>query len=158
VERTLEPITAIVTALALGAAAGIKDVAKSAVKDGYSSLKKLVKARYTHVDVDLLEKDPKSKARRKVVEEDLAKTGAAKDRELLDAAHRLLRLVLENEPSMAGVIGVDLKHVETASLSISDVVASGAGVKLQHVESGGDINISKVRAGFEVEPISRKKK
>jgi hypothetical protein len=38
----LEPITAIVTALALGAASGFKEIAAQSVKDAYAGLKALV--------------------------------------------------------------------------------------------------------------------
>jgi hypothetical protein len=38
----MDPITLIVTALAAGAALGVKDAASSAVKDAYAGLKALV--------------------------------------------------------------------------------------------------------------------
>jgi hypothetical protein len=42
----MDPITLIVTALAAGAALGVKDAASTAVKDGYNGLKALVKKRF----------------------------------------------------------------------------------------------------------------
>ena len=41
----MDPITLIVTALAAGAALGVKDAASSAVKDAYAGLKALVSKR-----------------------------------------------------------------------------------------------------------------
>ena len=41
----MDPITLIVTALAAGAALGLKDTASSAIKDAYQGLKTLVKKR-----------------------------------------------------------------------------------------------------------------
>src|SRR5262247_627540 len=42
----MDPITLIVTALAAGAALGVKDTASAAVKDAYEGLKALVKKRF----------------------------------------------------------------------------------------------------------------
>jgi hypothetical protein len=72
-----------VTALAGGAAAALKPTVEQAIKDGYSALKTLIKGKYTQVNVDVLEQDPASESRRTMVKEDLAKTKAATDAELL---------------------------------------------------------------------------
>ena len=46
-ENVMEPvITTIAAAVALGAAAGIKDTASKAVVDAYAGLKKLIQDRY----------------------------------------------------------------------------------------------------------------
>jgi hypothetical protein len=42
----MDPVTLIVTALAAGAALGVKDTASAAVKDAYEGLKALVKRRF----------------------------------------------------------------------------------------------------------------
>jgi len=59
----MEPITAIVTALALGAAAGLKPIAEQAIKDSYAALKALITRKYAGVNVDLLEQNPASEGR-----------------------------------------------------------------------------------------------
>jgi hypothetical protein len=145
----VEPISAIVMSLALGAGAiAGKEMINAIVKDAYGALKGLVKSRYPNVSVDQLEQAPESKNRRAVVEEDLTTCGAAQDRELLAAAHNFLGLIQSHVPGAAAAIGVDLKDVSTANLHLADIVASGTGVKLERVSSTGDIDIRGVHAGI----------
>ena len=82
----MEPITtSIVTALVAGAVAGLKPTVSQVIKDGYEGLKALIKRKYSQVSIDQLEAEPTSTARRAVVEEDLQKTNAEKDPEVLAA-------------------------------------------------------------------------
>jgi hypothetical protein len=75
----VEPVTtALVTALAAGAAAGLKDTAAQAVKDAYAKLKGLIRTRYPNVSIDQLEQQPTSKARQGVVGEDLERERASR--------------------------------------------------------------------------------
>jgi hypothetical protein len=118
----MEPLTAIVTALALGAAAGLKETAEQIFKDSYAALKALVKRKFPQASpsLDQLEQAPDSKARRAVVEEDLAKLGAASDTEVLQQAKALLDLIEQHAPAMASVIGVDLEEIKGGALRIRD--------------------------------------
>ncbi len=144
----MEPITVtIATALALGAAAGLQGIAEQTIKDAYDGLKKLIQSRYAKVNLAQLEEAPESKARRAVVDEDLAKAGADHDEEVLRHAKALMDLVRDRKPEAAGAIGVDLEDVKGASLRIANVIASGAGVRARRAEIDGDIDISGVRAG-----------
>ena len=146
-KSTMDPITIIVTALALGAAAGLKPVTEQVIKDGYAGLKALIQRKYSNVGLVMLEEDPKSKARRAVVEEDLVKTQAAQDEELLLKAKDLLDAIHSYAPDAAEVIGVDLEDIKGASLKIEDVISTGVGVKMNRAELTGDIEIKQVRAG-----------
>ena len=143
----MEPITAIVTALALGATAGLSETAKQAVKDAYATLKELIQRRYSKVNLPQLEEAPESKARQAVIEEDLTKAGADRDEDLFRAARAMLEAVRADAPEAAGSIGVDLEQIKGASLRISDVIANGTGVKAKHAEMSGDIEIKHIRAG-----------
>jgi hypothetical protein len=143
----MDPITAIVTALALGAAGALKDVAAQSVKDAYAGLKALIQRKYAQVPLAQLEAKPDSKARRDVVEEDLTAAGAAPDQELLQHAKAVLDAVQQQAPETAAAIGVDLEDVKAASLRIADVISSGTGVKVKKGEFSGDIDIRNVRAG-----------
>lgn len=143
----MEPISAIVTALALGAAAAAKDVASQAVRDAYVGLKALITRRYPKVSVEQLEQVPQSKSRRGVVEEDLQAANAAGDAELAAAARQLIDLIQRHAPGTAAAIGVDLKDVEASSLRLADVAATGTGVKVERGTFTGDIDIRGVRAG-----------
>ena len=144
----MEPISAIVLSLALGAGAtATKELASTVVKDTYEALNGLIKRRYPKVSVEQLEQAPQSKSRRGVVEEDLTAAGAGQDAELVAAAHRLTELVQQQAPGVAAAIGVDLRDVEAANLRLADIAASGTGVKVEKGKFSGDIDIRGVRAG-----------
>jgi hypothetical protein len=144
----MEPISAVVISLALGAGATAgKEIVSSIVKDAYGKLKELVRSRYPNVSVEQLEEAPESKNRRAVIEEDLTKSGAGKDTELLAAAQKLTELIQQHTPRAAAAIGVDLKEVAAANLRLAAIVASGTGVKVAHSTFTGDIDIRGVRAG-----------
>ena len=153
----MDPITAIVTALSLGAASALKETAAAAIKDGYAGLKALIQRRYARVSLTQLEEAPESKARRAVVEEDLAKASAQQDEELLQRAKQLLDAIQAHSPEAAGAIGVDLEDIKGASLRIADVLATGTGVKAKKVDIGGDIDIRGVRAGYPGEDPPKKR-
>src|SRR5208282_1985130 len=86
-ERTgaakMEAISAIITALALGAAGALKDVAGQGIKDAYAGLKALIQRNYAQVPLAQLEANPDSKACRDVIEEELTTAGAVHDEEFL---------------------------------------------------------------------------
>ena len=147
----MEPITAIVTALSLGAAAVLKVTTEQLIKDGYTALKTVIRSKcpQASASVDQLEHAPNSKARRAVVEEDLTKEGAGHSAEVLQHAKALLDLIAQRAPTTAEVIGVSLTDITGASLRIADVLSSGSGVSVTGADIGGDITIQGVRAGQE---------
>jgi disulfide oxidoreductase YuzD len=143
----MDPVTSIVTALITGAVASLKPTVSQAAKDAYQGLKALIKRKYSTVSIDHLEADPTSKARSAMVEEDLQKTDAVKDPELLQQVKVLLEAVQSQPPEVVSAIGVDLKDIKGASLTIEDVITSGTGVRAEKSEISGDITIRGVRAG-----------
>ena len=144
----MEPVsTTIATALALGAAAGLKPTAEQFIKDAYSGLKEIIKRKYQHVSVELLESDPASKSRQSVVSEDLEKSDATQDEEVLRQVKILLDAIQTKVPEVVTAIGVDLEDVKGASLHIGDIISSGTGVKVRHAEFSGDIEIKGVHSG-----------
>ena len=145
----MEPITAIVTALALGAAAGLKGTTEQVIKDSYTTLKVLIKRKLPQASssVDQLEQAPDSKTRRAVVEEHLTNEEAGHNAEILEQAKALLDLIAQRAPNTAETIGVSLRDITGASLRIADVLSSGSGVKVEGADIGGDISIQGVRAG-----------
>jgi len=150
----MEPISIIVTALALGAAAGLKPLAEQAVKDAYDGLKELVKRKYPSAapTVDYLASRPDRQSVRQDLQEDLAKTAAAQDAELLTQAQALLQAVEAKAPEAAATIGVSLENIKGASLELSKILAQGSGqgsttgVSLKDADIQGDIKISDVTA------------
>ncbi len=94
----MDPITtAIVAALTAGTTAGATETVKKAIADGYESLKSLIKRKLSNGEVtealDKLHANPQSPARQGVLAEEIARTTAIKDPELLAAADALLNIV-----------------------------------------------------------------
>jgi hypothetical protein len=142
----MEPITGIVTALALGANAGVKSIAERAINDGYAGLKTLIQRKYAKVNIEQFETNPSSKSRREV-EEELAAAAADKDPEVLQKAQALLEAIQRLAPQTAAAIGVDLKDVEGASVAIRRITATGTGVKVEKGKFSNDITIEDIQAG-----------
>ncbi len=143
----MDPISAIVAALAAGATAALKDSATDAIKTAYRGLKDLVAAKFSAVEVDQLETKPESEARRAMVAEDLEEAGASDDPELFAAAKSLLDHIAAQGPEGTAAIGVDLKDIQAANLVIENVISAGHGVRAEKVVTTGDVRITGVGAG-----------
>jgi hypothetical protein len=110
----MDPVTLIVTALAAGAALGLKDTASAAVKDAYGSLKALVARRLAgRHDGELVlarhEEAPQAWEGPLVAE--LTAAGAADDAGLVTAAQTLMSLVDETG-SRAGKYTVQVQGAQ----------------------------------------------
>jgi len=143
----VDPVTVVVSAIALGAVAGLRDAATEAVKDAYAVLRRLVRDRYAEVDLGAVERRPDSAAKRESLTEDLIAEGAADDAEVLAAARTVLAAVREHESSAAEVVGVDLDEIEAAAVQIADVTSTQTGVKVRRAKVAGAIDIRGVQAG-----------
>jgi hypothetical protein len=151
----MDPISMIVAALVAGAAAALKPTAEAAIKDVYAGIKTLIQDKYKGINVDLIESGIKSgslsKSRQAVVKEDIEKTGAGNDEEILRQAKKLLDAVQNHESSLtaAAAVGIDLKDIQGASLTLERILAEGksaTGVKAEGMNITGDIRISDVQA------------
>jgi hypothetical protein len=92
----MDPITLIVTALAAGAALGVKDTASAMVTDAYAGLKALVKKRLggrPGAELVLASHEQAPETWQAPLMAELAGTGADGDRDLIAAAQALLDLV-----------------------------------------------------------------
>jgi hypothetical protein len=92
----MDPVSLILTALAAGAAVGLKGAASSAVTDAYNGLRALVRRKLAgRSDGELVlarhEQDPQVWEQPLAVE--LTASGAAGDRDLVAAAQALMQLV-----------------------------------------------------------------
>jgi hypothetical protein len=142
----MDPLSIIVMALATGAAA----VGQSAIKDSYAAVRALLVRRFSSVGVDVLERDPSSPARQEVIKEDLARSGAADDRDVLAHIEQLLEAISQGGSSSApGTKAVDLKQVRAAQIMIKSVIAEGKDVSAftaQDVTVGGTFWVEGVEA------------
>ena len=159
IEKTrMEPITAIITAIATGAADALSPTVQQAVQDSYAGVKKLIQDKYHRANASLaaLEKKPESVSKRESLQEDLQDSGAANDAELLQQSQALLKAIEEHAPQVALAIGIKLEDVKAANVRLQEIIVSGeqaAGVHIKQGEFTGDIDISKVK----VEAIPGKK-
>lgn len=105
----MDPITtAIISAVAAGAASSAKEVGKRALVDAYEGLKTLLRRKYGEeakvVDaVSQLEEEPESKGRQMVLAEQVEKSGAPEDPEVRQAAEQLQEKV-EQQPGGSQII------------------------------------------------------
>jgi hypothetical protein len=143
----MDPVTVIVSAIALGAATGLTDTAATAVRDAYAAVKRLV-ARYPQVDASAVERKPDSAAKRASLVEDLVAAGAASDADLVDAARALIAAVTTHHPLAGHAVGIDLVRVEADALRIRSVASEGTGVRVRDSRFASDIDIDTVRAGL----------
>lgn len=110
----MDPITLIVTALAAGAALGVKDTASAMVTDGYAALKALVKKRLDggpDAELVLAKHEKAPEAWHGALTAELTQAGADGDRELIAAAQRFLDLTGKTEAS-AGKFTVDARGAQ----------------------------------------------
>lgn len=142
----MDPITLVVTAVALGASAGLKDVAAQAIKDAYAGLKRLLARRA--VDVSGVERKPDSPAQQAALTETLADAGGVDD-ELVAAARTVTDAVAAHDPDAARVVGVSLQQVQAEFVKIGSVTSSGDGVRAEGVTLTGGFVVDEVRAGVQ---------
>jgi hypothetical protein len=124
----MDPVTLIVSAVALGAAAGAKDVVPQAIKDAYAGFKALVvrklggAANAANVEdaVKQVEDKPESEGRKAVLQEEIEAAKPAIDPELIAKAEALLKQLQEAGQAPAGVS-------YTATLTGSGAIAQGPG-------------------------------
>ena len=104
----VDPITLVVTAVALGAAAGVTETASQVVRDAYAGLKALLTGRA--VDVSAVERRPDSHAQQAALTETLTDPGGV-DEEVVAAARAVTEAVAAHDSAVAPGIGVDLERV-----------------------------------------------
>jgi hypothetical protein len=146
-DHPMDPITVIVSAIALGASTGLKDAAATTIKDAHASLKHLITGKYPQVDVTPVENKPDSKPKRGSLEEDLVDAGAEHDEELMKAAQRVIAAVKAHAAAAGPAVGIDLERVDAAALRICSVESESTGVRVLDGKFTGDIDIGEVRAG-----------
>jgi hypothetical protein len=116
----MDPITLIVTALAAGAALGVKDTASAAVKDAYAAVKALVRKRLgggQDAELVLAKHEQAPETWQAPLMAELAEAGADRDRDLIAAARALLDLAGE-AGGRAGKYTVDARGA--AGVQIGD--------------------------------------
>lgn len=107
----MDPITLIITALAAGAALGLKDSASSAVTEAYAWLKSQVRNRFggrPRAELVLAEHEKAPETWQAPLRAELAEVGADSDPDLAAAAQALMSLI-DEAGAQAGKYKVDLR-------------------------------------------------
>lgn len=118
----MEILSAIVTAISLGASEGLKSSANHAISDAYGALKAYLKTHYGSVDLKQIQEKPDSPGRRVVLEEDLRAAQAADDQQLLKYADALLEKIA-NAPHASS--GFTLENARAArGIIVTNIVVS----------------------------------
>jgi hypothetical protein len=141
----VDPITLVVTAVALGASVGLTDTATTAVKDAYAALKTLLARR--QVDVSGVERRPTSTTQRDALRENLADPADVVDDEMLAAAQQVTEAVAANEPDAGAALGLDVSRVKAEFLRARRIRSEGTGVRVQDATFTGGIDIDGVVSG-----------
>src|SRR2546422_1417927 len=144
----MEPVTLLLTALAVGAKAALQDTASAAVKDAYSGLKALIVGKFgKKASLDSLEQKPESKAKQAAAEEDLVDVGAATDTEVMAKAQEVVSAVERDDPATGKAMGVDFKGITAEFLKVGNIRSEGTGARLRESHFTGGITLGDVTAG-----------
>jgi hypothetical protein len=140
----MDPLSLIVMAMVAGAAAGLKPTAEAAVKDAYTGLKRLIKQRFERVSVDVIEGDPSNSMRQRILKDDLQKTGAGQDPDVLKQAQEVIDTVLAHAPQAATSVGIKLDDLTAASVSLKRILADRINIEASRAQIRGDFVIEDV--------------
>jgi hypothetical protein len=144
----MDALSAIMTAIISGAVASAKPTTEKVISDLYGGLKALIQHKYSDISLDAVEKKPDSEVQKAALLENLQDVKAGEDNELLQQAQLLLTAIVEQPQQVAQSIGVKLEDVKAANIRLQEIIVSGeqaAGAHLNHIETTGDIEISKVK-------------
>jgi hypothetical protein len=147
----VDPLSALVAAVVVGATAALNETATMAVKDAYAALKALMRNKFA-IDVAVIEGRPESASRQQVLREELQQAAAHQDAAVASLADALLAAVRRDCPDAVAAVGVRLDDIEGKALRVSRVDATGDGVKINRARIDGEIEISDVRAGAQRDP------
>ncbi len=107
----MDPVTALLSALVAGAAAGVTEAGKKLVVEGYGALKAALRAKFGAGSalagaLDGLERNPGSQGRKQTLDEEIAAAKADQDPALVELARALLAQI-ESQPGGA-------QHIQNA--------------------------------------------
>jgi hypothetical protein len=142
----MDPLTTLITALVAGATSELQKTAKQVVKKSYQNIKDLIKKKY-NIKIEILESDPSSEDLHTYMKKNIKKTGADKDKELIQNAEDLLDIIKENDPQTFDAVGIRFGYVSGRKMEINKISAKGKraiGVDVERATITEDIVIKDV--------------
>lgn len=144
----MDPLSMLVSALAAGASAALKDTASAAVKDAYAAVKSLIVGKFgAKPSLDSLEQKPASAAKQAAAAEDLGEAGAARDADVMRGARTLVEAIERDDPASAKAIGLDLSGIKAEFLKVGDIHSEGTAARLRDSAFSGGITLGNLSAG-----------
>lgn len=147
----MDPVSAIVGAIAAGAIAAATDVASQAVKDAYGALKELLAKRFRRkAAVEALEEAPDSASARDALGGALRETGADRDGDVMRLAEALAAALSELPVESLGAASIEIGQVQgyrnaivrelsaAGNVTVSGVTAQSGDAIVEHVRAGAD--------------------
>ena len=132
-------------ALSMASEAALKGVVGEGVKDAYKALKNKI-AHWASGDVEALEKNPSSVARRAVIAEtvdELSDDDKISVKTLADALAEALKQSAAQSP-----IGIDVGTLEAARIKLDSLtVHSGTGIRAQTIKAQEDFELKNLTVG-----------
>jgi hypothetical protein len=116
----MDPVSLIVSALAAGATAALKETASQAARDAYARLKILIQKRFAgkpEAETALVQHEKKPEVWEAPLKDALVETGTDKDEAVLQAAEILLKLV---QPQQVGAGKYNVQIGEAEGVVIGD--------------------------------------
>ena len=143
----MDPVSVtIVSALAAGATAALKDVATSAIKDAYAALRRLIAERHPKVIpfVEAVEADPSSEPEQTVLSKKLSQ--ATMEPDVRDAAVALLERLDELRDESGARALFDFGKLRAAkNFQLTDIELTGALLKADEATFSGDFEARGIR-------------
>ena len=123
----MDPLSMIVSAIVAGIAAATGDTAGQIVKDAYNGLKGVLTRKLGgNAEIDSLEKSPSSNSRQETLKEELQRTNAVQDQEVLTKVNELIeKLKAVNAPAAAGLTTITNTSTNNSGINIQGSTVSG---------------------------------
>ena len=142
----MDPVTAIVSAIVAGATAALKPTTEQAIKDAYQGLKSIIVNKWKNLNLSGIESTPDSKGQKLVIEEEIAKSDAGNDQQLIAAAQQLLSTIQQKDPDILLKIGLKLNDITVkGNANIADVQGEDRGVDINSSTFEKDLNITGIK-------------
>lgn len=155
-----EIVTTVVTAVTLGAAAGLQETVTQMVEDAYLGLKRAIQEKYGNANLEIIEQIPNSETQQVALAEYLQHKGAGEDHDLLRKAQLLILLIEEHEPETKAVVDIHIKDVAGRSFKFDGASATGdissATFKMEQAHFDDDVRIGKMEAGEKADTSKKK--
>jgi hypothetical protein len=142
----MDPVSALVVALAAGVVAGLKEAASDAVKSAYAGLKSLLAGRLS--SLANLEENPDDPDYQAAAKKELARKGLASDPDVVARARELVEAIERDDQDQLHAGAIDFAQIRAArDILIRNLEATG-GVTVRNVASDtGSIHVEGIKAG-----------